>query len=91
MQRRLPINIRRVQRALVLDQQVDHRHRAHRRGPVQGVLAPLVPDPGGGGWLVVKEFARDVDGVLGGYEVYDCLAGIILRAGREGGGRVLII
>lgn len=35
-----------VQGALVLEQEVDHRHGAHSSGPVDGVLPPAVSDPG---------------------------------------------
>lgn len=34
-----------VQWALVLDQQVDHGHRADGGSPMEGILASFIPDP----------------------------------------------
>lgn len=41
-----PVIVGCVQRALVVDQQVDHGHRAHGGGAVEGILASLVADAG---------------------------------------------
>jgi len=46
MQRCISGDIGGIQRALVLDQEVDHGHRTNSRSPVEGVLAPFVPNAG---------------------------------------------
>jgi hypothetical protein len=35
-----------IQRAFVLDQEVDHGHRTDGGSPMEGILAPFIPDAG---------------------------------------------
>lgn len=70
VQRRLSGIVGRVQRAAVLEQQVDHRHRADCRRPVQRVLAALVAHAGRRRRRVLLEqLARQVQVGFGGYKV----------------------
>lgn len=72
MQRRPAVGVGRIQRALVLDQQVDHGYGADGGGAVEGVLASFVADAGGGRSVLVgvgEELAGYVEVVFGGYEV----------------------
>lgn len=73
VQRRLAVAVGRVQRALVLQQEVHHGHGADGRGAVEGVLAAPVPHAGRRRGLVREEPAGDVEVVLGGDEVDDGL------------------
>lgn len=70
MQRRLAGAIGGIQRAAVLQQQVDHGHRAHGRGTVQGVLAALVAHAGRGRrGVLLEQPAGHVEIGLGGEEM----------------------
>ena len=70
VQRGLPGAVGRVQRAAVLEQQVDHGHGAHGRGPVEGVLAALVAYAGRRGrGVLLEELAGHVEVGLGCEEV----------------------
>jgi hypothetical protein len=74
MQRRLPGAVGRVDGAAVLDEQVDHGHRADGSRPVQRVLPALVADAGRGcRGVVLEEFAGQVQVGFGGEEVEGCL------------------
>ena len=69
MQRRVASIIRGVKRAVVVEQQLDHGHGAHGGGPVQRVLAALVPDARRDGGLIGEQLAGHLEVVLGGDEV----------------------
>jgi hypothetical protein len=74
MQRRLPGAVGRVDGAAVLDQQVDHGHRADGGRAVQRVLPALVADAGRGRrGVVLEELAGQVEVGFGGQEVEGCL------------------
>lgn len=82
-----PIAVGRVQRALVLDQQVHHGHGAHGGGAVEGVLASFVADAGGCRGVLVgvgEELTGYVEIVFGGYEVDHGLTRL-----RKGGRKVV--
>lgn len=77
VQRRLPVAVGGVERALVLGEQVDHGDGADGGGAVERVLAAPVADAGRGGRGVVEEPAGYVQVVLGGYEVDYRLACVV--------------
>lgn len=71
----------------MLQQQLDHRHRAHSRRAMQRILTAAVADARRrrGLAIVCKEDAGDVDGVFGGDKVDDGLASVVCLK-REGDG-----
>ena len=73
VQRRVPGDVGRVQRAVVLEEQVHHGDGAHGSGPVQRVLAARVPDPRGRRRLALQQLARHLDVVLGRHEMHNRL------------------
>lgn len=73
MQSRLPVGVCGVEWALLGYQEVDHGYGANGGRSVKGVLAALVAYAGGGGGLVGKEEAGNVDVVFGGDEMEDSL------------------
>lgn len=72
MQRRAPINIRRIDRTLVLQHQPNNRHIAHRSRAMQRQLSALILDPSRS--LVREQFARCVEIRLRSREVQSRLA-----------------
>jgi hypothetical protein len=79
MQRRHAVHVRRVQRALCVEQGLHHGHVAHGRGTVQRELAAPVLCACAGGRLVAQQRAGNVEVGLGGAEVQRRLAVAVLR------------
>lgn len=74
VQRCLAGAVGRVERAAVLDEQVEHGHGADGGGAVQRVLAALVADARrGGGRVLFEQPAGEVEVGLGREEVQGCL------------------
>jgi hypothetical protein len=70
VQGRLPGAVGRVEWAVVLNQEVEHRHRAHSGGSVDGVLAALVAHAGRcRRSVLLKELAGKIQVGLGRQEV----------------------
>jgi hypothetical protein len=74
MQRRLSRNITRINRALMLDQQVNHRHRAHGSSAMNSVLASFVLYTCRSGRLLIEQESSGVNVLFRGDKVKCCLS-----------------
>ena len=70
VQCRVAGDVGRIQRGLVLQEQVDHRNRAYSSGAVQRVLAALVPCSRSRGRLPIEKLSGHLEVVLGRYEMH---------------------
>jgi len=75
VQRRLPGRVGRIDGAAVLNQQVDHGHRADGGRAVQGVLPALVAHAGRSRrGVALEQLAGEIQVVFGGEEVERCMS-----------------